>query len=193
VRTISALPLESTSTEKARDGPGTCELRAKLPEVVIQMFVHQHRPLIRCEATKETMRMRGAGLPAARDAAVEQITQAFALQFKVGLAFDHHAVHGGRVAAHGCVVFEGHRFDDRAKQASDELARPTEAAHRHFDAEGAVREHLGGSHRAPLARAVGPQGAQARDDLALVGRVEEIFHRDDSMLRFESCPTRRGR
>jgi len=102
--------------------------------------------------------------------------EAGSLDFEVAIIGHDDLVDGGRIFAHRLVVAQGERLDDGAEDSADEFARWVEASERHFDAGGAVRHRLCGSHGAPLAGAVGPQRFEPRFDFVCYCGIEQIFH-----------------
>jgi hypothetical protein len=73
------------------------------------------------------------------------------------LVSDFEAGNGGRVAAHGFVLFECHRLDDASDEAADQHARRMPVAESELHADDAVRHGLRGHHLAPEAQAVRAQ------------------------------------
>ena len=98
-------------------------LGSELAQVVVDMLVHQDRPLFRSEPSKEGVRMGGAGRRTFCDEAIDRRTQAGPFNFKISLILDDQAVYGGGVSAHWLVVFQGQGLDDGAEDAADQLAR----------------------------------------------------------------------
>ena len=101
-------------------------LGSELAQMVVDMLVHQDRPLFRGEPSEEGVRMGSAGRRAAFDEAIDRRTQAGPFNFKVSLILDDKAVYGGGVSAHWLVVFQGHWLDDGADEAADQLSRRAE-------------------------------------------------------------------
>ncbi len=64
------------------------ELRAELPEMMIQMLVHQDRPFVRSKRPEKCVRMRGASRSPRRGEAIDQAAQALSIRFKVSLIAD---------------------------------------------------------------------------------------------------------
>lgn len=145
--------------------------------MVIEVLVHQHSPLVGREATEEGVRVRGACRRTARVKTIYQRAHACALRLEVALVGDLHERRGGRIATERRVRTELPRFHEAAEDAADEESWRERVAERGLEGDGAVGEHLGGGHFAPLAWGVGAELLEAVLSFGDASGVEEGFHR----------------
>jgi hypothetical protein len=153
-----------------------CLLNLKLPQMMVQMFIHQNRPLIWCEPSEEAVRMRGAFCWPVRGEPVDQLAQALPFGFQVALILDHQLVHGRRIPAERFVVPQHFGFNDASDNPPHERAGRKQVAKRHFDPSGAMRHCLRRVHLAPHPRAIRPQVGQTLFHFRHLRLIEEIFH-----------------
>lgn len=78
----------------------TLSLRSKLLQMMVQMFVHPHRPLLRRQSAKETMWVRGATPSPCRGKPVDHSAQPLALRCEVTLVVNNKPRHRRRIPAH---------------------------------------------------------------------------------------------
>ena len=167
-------------------------LGAELSQVMVQVFVHENRPLLRLERAEEGVWAGGAAGRAVGDKAIDclQEPSAFDLEVRLGGVGQEEFRRGGRVAANGLVVAEDHRLDQAAEDVGREgCAFGTERAGGHVKAGGAVGERHGDGHVAPEPLAF---GMEAQDALLYVVResgVKEIFHGGEPIRFVCSLPT----
>jgi hypothetical protein len=128
---------------------------------MVKVLVHPHGPLVGGEAAKKAVGMGGATGGAAGGEAVNDGAEFFALDGEVAVVSDFEAGNGGRVAAHGLVLFECHRLDHETNEAADHHARRTPVAESQLHGDGTVRHGLRRRHPAPQARAVRAQMREA--------------------------------
>ena len=103
-------------------------LRSELAEMMIEMLVHQDRPLCRRERSEESVRMSGAGCGAACDEAIDRLIQARPFDLKVSLILHYQVCDCGGISAHRLVVSQGDGLDDWTEEPTDELPRGTEVS-----------------------------------------------------------------
>ena len=80
------------------------------------------------EGAEEGVGVGGAGGGAVGCEAVDEVTEAGAFGFEIGLVQDDEGLGGGGVFAHGLVVAEGQRFDDGTEEAADESSGRADSA-----------------------------------------------------------------
>src|SRR5580704_8491170 len=130
-------------------------LRSELPQMMVDMLIHQDRPFVRGEGTKERVRMcRAAGWSSGGET-INQLAEPIALGLEIPVIFDDEFFRRGRIPAHRFVVAKSHRLDDRSQDAPNQRTRRPNFSSRHFQAQRTVRQHLRGVHFAPLPRLVG--------------------------------------
>ena len=119
-------------------------LYTELSQVMVDVFVHENRPLLWFERTKERMWVLGAASCTRRDKAIDSFDElfAFAAEFALCGVRREEFRCGGRVAAYWFVVAEDEWFDKRA----DDVGRKgctfgVDGAHGHLQTRVAVREH----------------------------------------------------
>ena len=154
-------------------------LDAELTQVMVQVFVHENRPLLRLERAEEGVWVGGAAGRADGDKAIDCLEEpgAFALEVRLGGVGQEEFRRGGRVAANGLVVAEDHRLDQAAEDVGREgRAFGTERAGGHVKTGGAVGERQGDGQVAPEPVAFGMEAQDALLYVVYHGGVKEIFH-----------------
>jgi len=155
-------------------------LSSELPEVVVDVFVHPEGPFVGGEFAEEAVRMGGATGRTGSGEAVDDAAEFFSFDGEVALVGDLEAGNGGRIAAHGFVLFERHRLDHKPNEAADQHAWRTAVAEGQLHAYGAVRHGLRGCHLAPQARAVGAQAREAVFQLLHGLGLKQVLHEGTS-------------
>ena len=82
------------------EAAASIESHSELPQMMIQMFVHQDRPFVWFHRPKEGMRMVGAACGASSDKLVNQSVEPDLLSTKIPIVRHHQFPGGGRIAAH---------------------------------------------------------------------------------------------
>ena len=96
--------------------------------MMIEMLVHQDRPLFGGEPSEEGVRMGGAGRGADCDEAIDRLIQARPFDLKVSLILHYQVCDCGGISAHRLVVSQGDGLDDWTEEPTDELPRGTEVS-----------------------------------------------------------------
>src|SRR5713226_1288992 len=150
-------------------------LGAELAQVMVQVLVHHHAPLLALEPAEKRVRVgRGllrAGLAEDVDEAAEPIS--FGLEV---LLVDHDERRiRGRVLAEG-FLSEQRRLDEGPENLPDEflLARLVSRGHLHGDR--AVRQHLRGAHLSPVTRGPGLEQREPLENGIAVGEIKKAVH-----------------
>src|SRR5438445_2277684 len=100
--------------------PPIPSLDPKLPQMMIQMLVHQDRPLLRRQWPEEAVRMCGATVGPGGYKPVDQTVQTRAFLCQVPLILDNQTFHSRRIAAQRFVVPKHLWLDDGAHDPSDQ-------------------------------------------------------------------------
>jgi hypothetical protein len=152
---------------------------------MVKVFVHENRPLLGLERTKERMRMAGAASCAGGGKAIDGLNELGAFMLKLALrgVRQKEFRRGGRVAAYRLIVAEDQGLDKKA----DDVGRKgrtlgMDGAHGHLQTAGAMREHQGKGHFAPLPLALGSKAQDAMLDFLHQCGIKEIFHGSQSFL-----------
>jgi hypothetical protein len=95
-------------------------LNPKLPQMMIQMLVHQDRPLLRRQRPEEAVRMCGTALGPGGYKPVDQTVQTRAFLCQVPLILNNQTFHSRRIAAQRFVVPKHVWLDDGAHDPSEQ-------------------------------------------------------------------------
>src|SRR3981189_3476826 len=160
----------------------------KLLQMMVQMFVHPPRPLLRRQRPEKTMRMlRASSWPTCSEA-VNQSHQPFPFHHKFPLIANHKALVRRRVALHRLLVQEI-RLRDRPQQPPNKDPRRTPVPNRTLHRHRAMRQHLRRIHLAPRSLAIPAQGTPPFFQLNYRRRIKKISHAERSPpLRKFLCP-----
>jgi hypothetical protein len=159
-------------------------LDPELSQMVVEVFVHENRPLLRLHWAKEAVRVRRAAAWPTRREPIDEVGQSRALCDKIPLVRHDERRHRRRIALHRLVVAQCEGLDDSAEHPTDQHLRRMRIAERHLHARRAMRERLRGRHLAPLPRTVGPQALEPRLYILRRCYVEKILE--------PSCRCRHG-
>ena len=151
-------------------------LHAELLEVVVDMFVHPHGPLVGGEVAEEAVGVGGTAGGAGGGEAVDQGAEDVARVIEIAVVRYGKAGDRGRVAPHRLALLEGFGFDHSPDQAADEHSRRTAIAEGKFHSHGAVGDGLTGRHFAPETPSVGTEAGDAIFEFLNTVGVPEIFH-----------------
>src|SRR5579859_287995 len=152
-------------------------LNLKLPQMMVEMLIHQRGPFDRSERPKEEVRMLRAYRGAAGHEAVDGFAEALAFHGEIAFVGYEAAFLRRRIAAHGLALHQQRLLHQRPKQASKEDSRRYRwLPHRQIECGRAVRQSLCGIHRAPLALAIRLQPRQPLLHFFHPCRIKEIFH-----------------
>src|SRR5215469_3869794 len=145
-----------TSALRETNRPKRGSLHPELPQMMIQMLVHQSVPLLRRERSKEGVRMLGAALRPALGETVNQCAQALAFLREVSFIRHNKTLGCRSIAPHRRFVLQHLRFHERANDPPDEHSRLIAVANGPLHRRSAVRHRLRRIHFAPLSYAVWP-------------------------------------
>src|SRR6201995_913682 len=147
---------------------------------MVDVFVHENRPLLWVERTKERMWVLGAASCTRGDEAIDSFDElhAFVLEFALYGVRSKKFRRGGGVAAYWFVVAEDEWLDKPANDVGRKgCTFGVDGAHGHLQTRGAVREHHGKGHFAPPPLALGMHSHDAPLYVFHQSGFKEIFHR----------------
>ena len=165
----------------------------KLPEVMVQMLIHQCGPLRRRQRPEEAMRVRGAAIGTGRSKAINQCAQAFLFRCKIAFIRHHKTLRGWRIPAHGLFIPKRFRLRDRSQDPAYKHARRTDVPNRPLHSDGTMCYRLSRTHLAPLTCAVGVQPSDSLFDLSRRSCFVEIFHAEPLLQLIENPQSRNSR
>src|SRR5258707_132760 len=124
-------------------------LSPKLPEMVVQMLIHQRRPFYRSQRAEKEVRMPCACSRPTRCKAVNEFAEPLPLHSEVPFITHHQALVRPHIPRHG-LLFRDHRLLRKApQQPPNEYAWRFLCPHRHLHCRGAMRQSLRWIHFAP--------------------------------------------
>src|SRR5580698_7801186 len=123
-------------------------LNTELPQMMVEMFVHENSPLLRGHLSEKAVWVSRASCGAARDHTVNQSVEPVTFREEVSIVEHCEARHCWRISSHGGVATEGLGFDITADKPSDQQARWKHVAQSLFDSYREVRYCLGRIHLA---------------------------------------------
>src|SRR5580698_938359 len=122
---------------------------------MIEVLIHQDRPLLGRELAEEEVWMRSAAGRTGRNKAVDGDANPAALLAQFAFVADHELGVGGRIAADRGIVFEDERLDEPANDpGSQPGATRYLVAGGNVERHSAVRHRLRGVHLTPQTRTV---------------------------------------
>ena len=130
---------------------------AELPQMMVDVFVHQDGPLVGREPAEEAVRVRGASGRPGGCKPVDRGAQALTFFGQVAFVYNHQAFHSGGVPAHWLIIAQRQRLDDAADEPADQRSWRLPLTGRQLEGHGTVGHRLGDIHRAPLPGALRSQ------------------------------------
>jgi hypothetical protein len=152
-----------------------CWLGAELAQVVVEVFVHAAAPFLRREFSEKGMGMTGALGFSAFVKLADFGTELLLFALKIAGAGENEFFGGGTVLGEGFLVDED-GLDERSDKTADENAREIAFARGHVHRGGAVGQHLGNVHFAPLAGGGGLEFVDAGENFVDGLAIKEVFH-----------------
>src|SRR5664279_758884 len=125
-------------------------LRAKLLQVVIDMFVHSGAPFQRGNWTKKGMGIRGAPRFSALVEFLDTPHEPVLLSSKLALVDDLQLLGRWAIVAEGLVLHQ-YMADPRTHNSAQQTSFCDKLSRSHFQRRAAMRQHLCHVHLAPLA------------------------------------------
>ena len=172
------------------EAAASIESHSELPQMMIQMFVHQDRPFVWFHRPKEGMRMVGAACGASSDKLVNQSVEPDLLSTKIPIVLHHQFPGGGRIAAHR-LSFPNHGpLYSRSDDPPDQGSRRANLPHRHLHTGRAMCQHLRRTHLAPNALAVRLQMKQPLLHFHNPRGFKKRFHASAASVPWEICDGR---
>jgi hypothetical protein len=144
--------------------------------MMIQMLVHQRRPLLWRQSPKEAMRMRRAARRPRRGKPVNLCVQPFPLHFQVAIVAHHKSLYRRRIPPQWFIVPHHLRLHDPTDDPSHQQPRRQPLPKRQLESPRAMRHSLRRIHSAPLPIAVRPQACDPFLNLHYPRRFKQILH-----------------
>ncbi len=168
-------------------------LSLKLPQMMVEVRVHQLGPFRWSQRPEEGVGMCGTEGRPARDESVDQLSQPTALHRQIPvIEYDQAGIRRG-VAAHWPSALDDRTLCPSSQKPTNQDSRWTELPCCHLHCGGAMRYGLRGGHLAPLAHAI---RSQLRDPLLNFRDrrgFKEILHAVTSPSLNFRCPLSRAR
>jgi hypothetical protein len=158
-------------------------LDTELAQVVVEMLIHQLRPLVRRETAEKGVRMCGAPSRPADGEPIDQPGETRVLRLEVARVADDEIRRRRGVRPHRFVVAESEPFDQRTDDTSDQHARRPSVAERHLQSRRTMGDRLRDSHRAPQPLMPGLQPLEPCLNIIDSRRFEESSH----AIQDEAC------
>jgi hypothetical protein len=144
---------------------------------MIQMFIHQHRPLLRSQPPKETMRMRSTPRRPRRNKPIDQFAQPSPFFLQIPLILNHQIPNRRRITPNGGVIPQSQWFYYPPENQPDNYPRRPQSPQPHFQPTRTMRHRLRRIHAAPLPLAVRPQPPKPGLHFIRRPHVKQILHK----------------
>ena len=150
-------------------------LHSELTQVMIDVFIHSFTPFVRSQFAKEYMRMVRAARRPANCESVYQLQEPLPFYAHISNIQNDKVLRSRAILIEWLLIRKA-GLHQASQQSPDKHPRRSTIAHRELHSDGAVRQHLTGTHLAPQPFGLLPELCEPGLHLIHHGSIVESFH-----------------